>query len=128
MAILTAIIIDDEPGIAALYSGLVKWQDVKIVGIGYTGIDAIRLVNSQKPDIVFLDINLPELNGVGALKVIKKISPITDVVMMTGDKSADFKKLSQYGATALIFKPIDFLQIMHVFERIKTSGYTSAQT
>jgi len=128
MAILTAIIIDDEPGIAALYSGLVKWQDVKIVGIGYTGIDAIRLVNSQKPDIVFLGTNLPELNGVGALKVIKKISPITDVVMMAGDKSADFKKLSQYGATTLIFKPIDILQIMHVFERIKTSGYMSAQT
>ncbi len=128
MAILTAIIIDDEPGIAALYSGLVESQDVKIVGIGYTGMDAIRLVDSKKPDIVFLDINLPELNGVGALKVIKKISPNTDVVIMTGDKSADFKKLSQYGATALVFKPIDILQIMHVFEQIKTSGYTSAQT
>ncbi len=128
MAILTAIIIDDEPGIAALYSGLAEWQDVKIVGIGHTGMDAIRLVDSQKPDIVFLDINLPELNGVGALKVIKKISPNTDVVIMTGDKSADFKKLSQYGATALVFKPIDILQIMDVFERIKTSGYTSAQT
>jgi len=117
----TVIIVDDEPNIAELFSGLPELKNVKIVGIGHTGLDAIRLVNSQKPDIVFLDINMPGLNGVEALKEIKKNSPKTHVVMITSDHSADLKKLSQYGATGLIYKPFDMRQILQVFEKIKGS-------
>jgi DNA-binding NarL/FixJ family response regulator len=126
VVIPTAIIIGDEPGIAELYSELLEMRNLKILGIGQNGNDAIRLFKEHKPDIVFLDVSMPEMNGIEALKEIKKISPTTDVVMMTADESADFKKLSQYGATALIFKPFDILKIMQVFEMIERSGHMGA--
>ena len=101
-------------------------KKIKIVGIGYTGNDAISLVNTQKPDIIFLDINMPKLNGVEALKEIKKNSPKTHVVMTTSDLSTDVQKLSQYGATTTIFKPFDLQKIMQVLDKITRSKYTES--
>jgi len=121
MAILTAIIVDDEPGVAELFSGLLELQRIKIVGIGHTGLDAIRLVNATNPEIVFLDINMPKMNGVEALKEIKKNSPTTKIVMMTADEFVDKDQLSQFGADALIFKPFDMQQIIRLCEKIERS-------
>ena len=123
MAILTAIIIDDEPGIAELFSGLMELQRIKVVGIGHTGLDAIRLVNSTNPEIVFLDINMPKMNGIEALKEIKKNSHSTRVVMMTADELVDKDQLSKFGADALIFKPFDMNQIIRVCEKIEQSEH-----
>lgn len=110
---------DDEKDIAQMISELLELQNLKIVGIGYTGIDAIRLVKKQKPDIVFLDISMPEMNGVEALIKIKKYSPSTSAILITGDLQVDVKNLMQRGALSVIFKPFDLPTIMGVIDKIK---------
>jgi len=119
----TAIIIDDEPDIGELFSSLLELLNVKVVGIGHTGFDAIRLVNAENPDLVFLDINMPKMDGIKALKKIKKNNPTTKVIMMTSDQRVDEKKLSWCGAYAIIFKPFNMGQIKQVFEKIKESDH-----
>lgn len=122
MSLSTAIIIDDEPRIAQLYSELLELQNLKILGIGQDGNDAVRLFKKHKPDLVFLDVHMPDLNGVEALKEIKKISPTANVVMVTADLSEDLEELLQNnGATAIIFKPFNIQKIIQVLEMIKTS-------
>ncbi len=121
MAILTAVIVDDEPGLAELFSDLLELQMVKIVGIGHTGIDALRLVKAKNPNIVFLDINMPKMDGIEALKEIKKINFAPKVVMVTGNKYVNEKELSQFGADALILKPFKMEQILSVLEKIEKS-------
>ena len=121
MASLTAIIVDDEPGLAELFSDLLELQMVKIVGIGHTGMDALRLVNAKNPNIVFLDINMPKMDGIEALKEIKKINLAPKVVMVTGNKYVNKKELFQFGADALIFKPFKMEQILDVLEKIEGS-------
>jgi len=123
MALTTAIIVDDEPHITQLYSELLELQNLKILGIGQNGNDAIRLFKEYKPDIVFLDVHMPDLNGVQALKEIKKNSPNANVIMITADLSEDLEELLQYnGATAIIFKPLKIQKVMQVLEMIKTSN------
>lgn len=119
MSILKAVVVDDEKDIAQMISELLELQNLKIVGIGYTGIDAIRLVKKQKPDIVFLDISMPEMNGVEALIKIKKYSPSTSAILITGDLQVDVKNLMQRGALSVIFKPFDLPTIMGVIDKIK---------
>ena len=121
MASLTAIIVDDEPGLAELFSDLLELQMVKIVGIGHTGMDALRLVNAKNPNIVFLDINMPKMDRIEALKEIKKINLAPKVVMVTGNKYVNKKELFQFGADALIFKPFKMEQILDVLEKIEGS-------
>jgi response regulator of citrate/malate metabolism len=128
MANSTAIIIDDEPHITQLYSELLELQNLKILGIGQNGNDAIRLFNEYKPDLVFLDVHMPDLNGVEALKEIKKISPAAKIIMVTADLSKDLEQLLQYnGATAIIFKPFNIQKIMQLLEMIKVSDSTVIQ-
>lgn len=121
MAFPTAIIIDDEPGLAELFSDLLELQRLKIVGIGHTGIDAIRLVKAKNPNIIFLDITMPKMDGIEALKEIKKIDQEIKIVMVTANKYVDEEKLLQFGATALIFKPFKMEQILEVLENIERS-------
>ena len=116
----TAIIIDDEPDIAQLYSELLELQDLDILGIGANGNDAIRLFTKYKPDLVFLDVHMPDLNGVEALKEIKKNSPDAKVIMITADLSESLEQLlKHHGASAVIFKPLDIEKIVRLLGLIK---------
>jgi two-component system chemotaxis response regulator CheY len=126
--ISTAVIIDDEPRITQLYSELLELQNLKILGIGQNGNDAIRLFKEHKPDLVFLDVHMPDLSGVEALKEIKKISPTAKVIMVTADLSKDLEKLLQdSGATSIIFKPFETQTIKQLLEMINESDSTEVQ-
>ena len=128
MSLSTAIIVDDEPRITQLYSELLELQNLEILGIGQNGNDAVRLFNEHKPDLVFLDVHMPDLNGVDALKQIKKISPTANVIMITADLSEDLEKLLvKNNATAIIFKPFKIQKVMQILEMIKTSTSTVIQ-
>lgn len=128
MTIATAIIVDDEQRVTQLYSELLELQNLEILGIGQNGNDAIRLFKKHKPDIMFLDVHMPDLNGLEALKEIKKISPTAKVIMVTADLSKDLEKTLQHnGATAIIFKPFDVQKIIQILEMIKTSVSTVTQ-
>ena len=128
MTISTAIIVDDEPRITQLYSELLELQKLKILGIGQNGNDAIRLFNEYSPDLVFLDVHMPDMSGVEALKEIKTISPSAKVIMVTADLSEDLEKLLQdNGATAVIFKPFDMQKITQLLERLNEFDSTQPQ-
>ncbi len=128
MTITTAVIIDDEPRITQLYSELLELQNLKILGIGQSGNDAIRLFKEYRPDLVFLDVHMPDRTGVEALKEIKKISPTAKVIMVTADLSEDLEKLLQdSGATATIFKPFDMQKITQLLEMLNGSDSTEVQ-
>ncbi|MDH3385934.1 MAG: response regulator [Nitrosopumilus sp.] len=120
----TAIIIDDDPDHSQIFSELLNLLKIRVLGIGNTGFDAIDLTTTLKPDIVFLDIHMPELNGFEALKEIKKRSVKTHVVIITSDKFIDEKQLSEYGSLSTIFKPFDMDQVMKVIEKIKVIDNT----
>jgi DNA-binding response OmpR family regulator len=128
LSLSTAIIVDDEPRITQLYSELLELQNLEILGIGQNGNDAVRLFNEHSPDLVFLDVHMPDLNGVDALKQIKKISPTANVIMITADLSEDLEKLLvNNNATAIIFKPFKIQKVMQILEMIKTSSSTVIQ-
>jgi two-component system chemotaxis response regulator CheY len=128
LSITTAIIIDDDPNITQSYSELLELQNMKILGIGQNGNDAIRLFTKYIPDLVFLDVHMPDLDGVEALKQIKKISPTAKVIMITADASGDLEELLvKNNATAIIYKPFEMKKVMQVLEMIKTSDSTVIQ-
>jgi DNA-binding NtrC family response regulator len=114
----TAIIVDDDHDLAHLFSDFLELHQVKIIGIGYDGRDAIRLVKEKNPEIVFLDMDMPELSGEEALKGIKKIYPKTHVIMITGNHFADKKKFLEYDAAEIVYKPFDFPKIMQTIENM----------
>lgn len=88
------------------------------------GKDAIEKVEKEQPDIVLMDIKMPVLNGIDALKKLKEIFPNIPVIMMTafGDTDSAIKAMKE-GAYDYITKPFENSEIRTIIEK----GLTSAR-
>ena len=79
----------------------------EVVGVVDNGLDAVSLADKLSPDIVTLDITMPKLNGIEALRKIKRYHPEISVVMLTSLKGESIlKECISIGATNFIIKPI----------------------
>ncbi|PYK86559.1 MAG: DNA-binding response regulator [Verrucomicrobia bacterium] len=106
MKTLRILLADDHKvvrqGTRALLSTVPEW---KIVGEADNGRDAVSLTAELKPDIVILDIGMPELNGLDATRQIKKKSPETEVLIFTGQETEELvHDVFDSGARSYIMK------------------------
>ena len=124
MSMISAVIVDDDSDLAQILLELLKVKKIKTLGIGQNGIDVIKIVNEKKPDLLFLDVNMPQLNGIEVLKEIRKNSYKPIVIILTIGRMIEEKKLFEYGASYVIFKPFDLPQIMRVLEKVKVLNNT----
>ncbi len=117
---LRVLVVDDEPLILySLSRFLKKKAAVKTVASAEEAIDEIV---AQHYDLCFLDITLPGMTGLDALKIIKELSPITKVTIMTGN-FLDEAMTRQIEETAYAFieKPFGLLHIQEVVNRVATT-------
>ena len=79
--------------------------DMKVVGEASTGYEAISAVESSQPDIVVMDINMPELNGLEATRQIRKSHPSVKVLVLTMYTNEEYVlQLLQAGASGYVVK------------------------
>lgn len=102
----TAVIVDDAIEVRLLVKHqLARSGRFVVVGEGATGQDAIALVRRHCPDLLLLDVSMPEMDGLEALPHVRAASPDTVVVMYTGfDEGGLAHRARALGATALIEK------------------------
>ncbi|PYK76994.1 MAG: DNA-binding response regulator [Verrucomicrobia bacterium] len=106
MKTLRILLADDHKvvrqGTRALLSTVPEWE---IVGEADNGRDAVSLTAELKPDIVILDIGMPELNGLDATRQIKKKLPETEVLIFTGQETEELvHDVFDSGARSYIMK------------------------
>jgi DNA-binding NtrC family response regulator len=114
------VIVDDNIDITGVFADIFELTGNKVVGIGHDGRDALELFLKHKPDFIFIDVMMPVMNGIDALKAIKENDPNAKVIMVTADNSTDtIKDLEKLNATAIIFKPFKIEDIINVIEKFK---------
>ena len=101
------LVVDDEEGIRKVLS-------IALADMGYrvrtavNGAEALRIFEDARPPIVLTDIKMPEMDGIELLRRLKKISPETEVIMVTGHGDMDLAiKSVKYEATDFVTKPIN---------------------
>ncbi len=100
------LIVDDEYLIRYAMQKLVEDEGYSAFTAG-CGDEALRQFSEQKPDIVILDIHLPDINGLVLLKTIKEISPSVSVIMATGCPDVHTsEEAMKMGALDYIAKPV----------------------
>lgn len=116
----TAIVIDDDYDITGILSELLESQGVNVLGMGYTGKEAIQLFKIHSPKMVFMDVHMPIQDGISALREIKKISSNTIVIMITGDTSSLVEEQLQIlGANSIIHKPLRMKDIIQIIKEVQ---------
>lgn len=112
---VSVVIADDENHIRSLISTLIRTLSFNVVGEAVNGIEALQLVKEKHPEIVLLDINMPQMNGLESLRRIVELSPQTCVIMLTS--LADTETVEECianGAASFIRKdtPLDTMKGM----------------
>lgn len=104
----TVLVVDDSAFMRKLVSELIEGSDeFQVIGTARHGIDALQKVQSLQPDIVTLDIEMPELDGIGALERIMREAP-RPVVMLTAASGAGDElalRALERGAVEFVRKP-----------------------
>jgi DNA-binding NarL/FixJ family response regulator len=87
---IRVVIVDDHPIVRAGLVGLVESaDDLEVVGTGATGLDAISLAQAFQPDVVLMDLRMPELDGDEATARILAAVPTTRIIILTTYESDD---------------------------------------
>ena len=100
------LIVDDAAFMRMSIRNMLSNYEFEIVGEAENGLMAIEKYKELRPDIVTLDITMPEMDGLQALRVIKKLDPSASVVMVSAlGQEARMKEAIIYGAKGFIVKP-----------------------
>jgi DNA-binding NarL/FixJ family response regulator len=106
MAKIRVLIADDHQvmrrGVRAVIELIPEWE---VCGEASTGRDAVDMAERLQPEIVIMDVSMPELNGLEATRQIRKISPSTEVLMFTGLETEEMvRQVFEAGARSYILK------------------------
>ena len=116
----TAIVIDDDIDVVSVFCEYLSILDVDVLGCGHNGKDAMELYEQKKPDIVFLDLIMPEYDGFYALEKIKAANPEAKIVMLTSNASQTVaEKLQRLGSSRIIPKPFEANMIIDVIDELR---------
>ena len=119
----SALIVEDEPLLRAELTDQLRvlWPELQITGQAENGIDAVAAIDALKPDIVFLDIQMPGLNG---MEVARHIPESCQVVFVTA--YADYALAAfDAGAADYLVKPLTTARLLQTIRRLKARAAAS---
>ena len=112
------LIVDDNDLMRTLLRGILRSEDYPTVSEARNGIVALDAIAKDKPDIVFLDVIMPEMDGIETLQNIKERYPDIAVIMITGNPSKENVEESiQTGASGFIVKPFNSAKVLNALDR-----------
>ena len=101
------MVVDDSKTIRAMLIAILSKEGIQVVGEVTDGLQAVKMAQELQPDIIFLDVVMPIMGGMEALKQIRKVSPATKVVMITASVSRELVlDAGKEGAAGFIVKPL----------------------
>ncbi|MGB2600970.1 MAG: response regulator [Candidatus Omnitrophota bacterium] len=106
------LVVDDNKDFADVFCDILKANDFK-AECCYGGAQAVELVKDGAYDIMFLDIRMPEMDGIQTLKEVKRIKPDTMVIMMTGYSVDEMvHQAIEEKASEIIYKPFEIEKVL----------------
>jgi len=118
---LSAVIVDDEQLARDELAYLLNHADINVVAQGKNGLEAINLVREHNPDLLFLDVQMPGLDGFGVIKkLLDRKVPLPQIVFATAfDQYA--VKAFEVNAVDYILKPFDKKRITQSIEKVRAA-------
>lgn len=130
---IKVLLVDDHPMVRdGIMSCLAFYDDVEVIGTANNGKEAITQLSSLTPDVIMMDISMPDLNGIDATEQILEISPHSKILIFSMHDNAEYiTNAVQAGASGYILKNTDaeevYLAITQVAQGRRYFGENIAQ-
>ena len=110
------LVVDDNKDFADVFCDILKANNYKAESC-YGGAQAVELTKGNTYDIMFLDIRMPDMDGIQTLREIKKLRPKTTVIMMTGYSVDEMvHQALEEKASDIIYKPFEIEKVLSLIE------------
>ncbi len=118
------VIADDEHRICQLIINLINWDQLgmQVVGVASNGIDTLRLIEKENPDIVITDIRMPGYNGLEMIEKAKEMNDDLEFIIISGyGEFAYAQKAIEYGVKDYLLKPINRDELLKALQHAGAS-------
>jgi len=119
----SAVIVDDVPHIRALFRMFLEDAGIEVIGEGRTGVEAVERAVELGPDVIVLDLSMPEMDGLQAITQIRRKAPRTQIVVVSGFAASRMASLAlEIGAAAYVEKGAPEAEIIEAVLDACTNG------
>lgn len=113
------LIVDDAAFMRMMLKDILTKNGFEVVGEAKDGLEAVEMYNRLRPDLVTMDVTMPNMDGVQAVKAIKQLDPNAKIIMCSamGQKSVVMDSVMA-GAKDFIIKPFQKEKVLEAIEKI----------
>jgi two-component system, sensor histidine kinase and response regulator len=102
------MLVDDSNVVLLMLKRLLNKMGYDISGIARNGLEAVQQFSNIRPTLVFMDINMPGMDGISAIKAIKQIQPNAKIICMTASRDPEREvKIRELGVKTFLYKPFE---------------------
>ena len=118
------LVVEDEDHLSKLLTDLLEFKGYRNVQIANNGHEGLEKYKESKPTIVFMDLEMPVMNGYDSSREIKKYDPAANIVLITANPRSPFaqKTLEEGYASQVIPKPFQFDELLEAIQRFRDLG------
>jgi response regulator of citrate/malate metabolism len=108
--VIRVLVVDDDFMVAKVHSGYVaRTPGFEVVGVAHNGADAVRLVRELRPDLVLLDVYLPDVDGLAVLRELRGLADGVDVIVITAATDVEtVRSALRGGVLHYLIKPFEY--------------------
>ncbi len=115
---LSIVIVDDNDMMRAILRSILRGEAYEVIGEARNGAQAVEVVERLSPDIVCMDILMPEKNGLEAMAEIRRVMPETEFIMITSSAEPEtVQDAIANGASGFIVKPFNAARVLDALKR-----------
>lgn len=121
---IKVLLIDDHPLVLeGIRSVLETYDHIEVVGAESSAKAGLATSKSNQPDVVLMDINMPDMNGIDAIELFKDQLPATKLLMLSMHDSREYISTStMYGASGYVLKDVSTSEIVTAIEKVAAGG------
>lgn len=128
IVIARLLLVEDHVMVRQSIRAFLEGAGLQVVGEAGTGVEAIRLAGELNPDLVVMDIHLPDMNGIEVTRRIRRYQSNARIVALTAyNEKAYQQALSEAGALAFVLKTAELAELLAVIQQVIASD-APAQT
>lgn len=115
------IVIEDDPDMRDVLSEFLRLNSMDILATGNNGKDAVELYQKYRPEVVFMDLTMPDFDGLYGLENIRKIDHNAKVVIHIDSTEHDkINKLIEMGVFAIVEKPHGVTDLVEILDKLSS--------
>jgi DNA-binding NarL/FixJ family response regulator len=117
--LISAIVIDDEKDVLEVFCEYLKVKNVNVLAEGRNGKDAVELYQKLKPDVVLMDLVMPQYDGFYGIENIRKYDPDSKIIIFSASLTPGYVDiLRKMKVSGISIKPYDMERIIDLINKV----------